>query len=78
MEDSVVFIGFTDNVGFFLKHSKVFVMASKVEGFPNSMVEAMACGVPIVIADCPGESANQSFSIVNMVFWRRPYQAEQK
>lgn len=57
LEDSVVFIGFTDNVGFFLKHSKVFVMASKVEGFPNSMVEAMACGVPIVIADCPGESA---------------------
>lgn len=57
LENSVIFIGFTDNVGFFLKHSKVFVMASKVEGFPNSMVEAMACGVPVVIADCPGESA---------------------
>lgn len=54
VSDSVHFINFTDNVGYYLKHSKVFVMASKVEGFPNSMVEAMAHGVPIVTTDSPG------------------------
>lgn len=52
--NSVFFIGFTKNIGFYLKNSRVFVMASKVEGFPNSMVEAMAHGVPVVTMDSPG------------------------
>ena len=54
IDQSVVFVGFTDDVEFYLKNSKVFVMASKVEGFPNSMVEAMAYGVPIVTTNSPG------------------------
>ncbi len=54
VQDSVYFIGFTEHVGFYLKHCKVFVMASRAEGFPNSMVEAMAYGVPVVTTDSPG------------------------
>lgn len=54
LKDSVSFLGFTDNVNFYLKHSKVFVMASKTEGFPNSMLEAMVQGVPVVTTDSPG------------------------
>ncbi|MBD5471141.1 MAG: glycosyltransferase [Lachnospiraceae bacterium] len=54
IENSVHFIGFTNNTGFYLKNSRVFVMASSVEGFPNSMVEAMAHGLPVVTTNCPG------------------------
>lgn len=54
IEDKVEFIGFTDKIAFYLKHAKVFVMASQIEGFPNSMIEAMHYGVPIVSTDSLG------------------------
>lgn len=54
IEDRVVFVGFTDNIRYYLEHSRAFVMASKVEGFPNSMIEAMHCGLPIITTDSPG------------------------
>lgn len=54
LKDKVVLMGFKTNIGFYLKHSKVFVLASQVEGMPNSMLEAMACGLPIVTTDSPG------------------------
>ena len=52
--DYVVFVGFTNEVAYYLEHAKAFVMASKAEGFPNSMVEAMYYGVPVITTDSPG------------------------
>lgn len=54
LEKRVVFTGFRKDIEMFQKKAKVFVMASKVEGFPNAMIEAMAFGVPIVATDSPG------------------------
>ncbi len=54
IENFVIFMGFTENVNYYLEHARVFVMASKVEGFPNSMIEAMNCGVPVITTDSPG------------------------
>jgi len=54
IENKVRFIGFTDQTTHYLKHARAFVMASQVEGFPNSMIEAMSCGVPIITTDTPG------------------------
>ena len=37
----------------FYRAASVFVMASRVEGTPNALLEAMSCGLPVVVSDGP-------------------------
>jgi glycosyltransferase involved in cell wall biosynthesis len=37
-----------------LQRADVFVLASLSEGISNAVLEAMACGLPIVTTDCGG------------------------
>ena len=44
--------GFTANPYACMRRSAVFVLSSVTEGFPNVLLEALACGCPVVSTDC--------------------------
>ena len=48
----VYFLGFQKNPFKFIARSKLFVFSSLWEGFPNALVESMACSVCVVSSDC--------------------------
>ncbi len=49
----VHFLGYASNPLAYMRHAAVFVLSSVAEGFGNVIVEALACGTPVVSTDCP-------------------------
>ncbi|MEM9604983.1 MAG: glycosyltransferase [Pseudomonadota bacterium] len=52
--DRVHFKGRTLNTSPYYLHADVFLQPSRVEGLPNTVIEALACGTPVVASNCPG------------------------
>ncbi len=51
--ERVRFIGKVPDLSPWLKAAYAFVLPSRYEGFPNVLLEALACGTPSIAADCP-------------------------
>jgi glycosyltransferase involved in cell wall biosynthesis len=54
LDDQVLFTGAVTDPSALLQSAQLYVMASRCEGFPNALGEAMSCGLPAIATDCPG------------------------
>lgn len=52
LKDDVIFLGWQKNPYKYITNSTVFVLSSLSEALPNVLIEAMACGCPVVAANC--------------------------
>ena len=52
IENMVDFLGWRDDIYSLMKGAEVFALTSAYEGFPNVLLEALACGVPAIAFDC--------------------------
>ena len=47
---NIIFVGRTTDVASYLQAGDFYISASRAEGFPNAVLEAMACGLPALLS----------------------------
>lgn len=62
LTDHIFLKGFSDNIHEEMQNSAAFLMSSNYEGISNSMLEALAIGVPVIVTDCPVGGARMYIS----------------
>jgi glycosyltransferase involved in cell wall biosynthesis len=53
LSSQFLFLGYTASVWSIMKRAEMLVSLSHLEGRPNAVIEAMACGCPLVVSDIP-------------------------
>lgn len=57
VRDDVDFAGFKKNPFTYMRNCTVFVLSSRFEGLPGALIQAMACGAPVISTNCPSGPA---------------------
>lgn len=53
LNDRITLPGNVDDVAEHICKARIFTLTSNTEGMPNSIMEAMALGIPVIATDCP-------------------------
>lgn len=53
IQNNVIFAGFKSDILECIKSASMYVLSSDYEGISNSLLEAMALGLPVISTDCP-------------------------
>ena len=57
VDQDVSLPGFASNPFAYMARAAVFVLSSVHEGLPGVLIQALACGCPVVSTNCPGGAA---------------------
>lgn len=65
LRDTVTLAGYQTEPLRLVHGAELFVLASRYDAFANAALEALACGTPIVLTDCPGANSELVVAGVN-------------
>ena len=53
LKKKIILLGYKKDAFDYIKSFDLFILSSRYEGLPNSLIEAQISGVPIISSDCP-------------------------